>query len=214
MWDLPRPGLEPVSPALAGRFSTTAPPGKPYVHSWYIPWNVFPLLPKLDFADWFSLELTAIRLCHSRKLLLLKVTKKLHIAKSIGQFLVLILVILPITIIFNTLDNSTILNTLLLIDLQDTQSPGFLLHNWLRHLGWHPLFSLTIKYRSAQSSDLDPLLYLASFSWSSRSTWDMYTWHHYILMEVSKFQAFPTLPKLSSYIPPMNLSHCLPQLCQ
>ena len=31
MWDLPRPGLEPVSPALAGRFSTTAPPGKPQV---------------------------------------------------------------------------------------------------------------------------------------------------------------------------------------
>ena len=29
MWDLPRPGLEPVLPALAGRFSTTAPPGKP-----------------------------------------------------------------------------------------------------------------------------------------------------------------------------------------
>ena len=29
MWDLPKPGLEPVPPALAGRFSTTAPPGKP-----------------------------------------------------------------------------------------------------------------------------------------------------------------------------------------
>ena len=29
MWDLPRPGLEPMSLALAGRFSTTAPPGKP-----------------------------------------------------------------------------------------------------------------------------------------------------------------------------------------
>ena len=29
MWDLPSPGLEPVSPALAGRLSTTAPPGKP-----------------------------------------------------------------------------------------------------------------------------------------------------------------------------------------
>ena len=29
MWDLPRPGLEPVSPALAGGFSTTVPPGKP-----------------------------------------------------------------------------------------------------------------------------------------------------------------------------------------
>ena len=29
MWDLPRPGLEPVSPALAGRFLTTVQPGKP-----------------------------------------------------------------------------------------------------------------------------------------------------------------------------------------
>ena len=29
IWDPPRPGLEPVCPALAGRFSTTAPPGKP-----------------------------------------------------------------------------------------------------------------------------------------------------------------------------------------
>ena len=29
MWDPPRPGLEPMSPALAGRFSTTVPPGKP-----------------------------------------------------------------------------------------------------------------------------------------------------------------------------------------
>ena len=31
MWDPPRSGLEPVSPALAGRFSITAPPGKPLV---------------------------------------------------------------------------------------------------------------------------------------------------------------------------------------
>ena len=30
MWDPPRPGLAPLSPALAGRFSTTVPPGKPY----------------------------------------------------------------------------------------------------------------------------------------------------------------------------------------
>ena len=28
MWDLPGPGPEPMSPALAGRFLTTAPPGK------------------------------------------------------------------------------------------------------------------------------------------------------------------------------------------
>ena len=32
-WDPPRPGLEPLSPALAGGFSTTAPPGKPTVPS-------------------------------------------------------------------------------------------------------------------------------------------------------------------------------------
>ena len=29
MWDPPGPGLKPMSPALAGEFSTTAPPGKP-----------------------------------------------------------------------------------------------------------------------------------------------------------------------------------------
>ena len=28
MWDLPGPGLKPVSPALAGGFLTTVPPGK------------------------------------------------------------------------------------------------------------------------------------------------------------------------------------------
>ena len=32
MWDLRRPGLEPMSPALAGGFLTTAPPGKPLDH--------------------------------------------------------------------------------------------------------------------------------------------------------------------------------------
>ena len=43
MWDLPRPGLEPVSPALAGRLPTTAPPGKP--HTW-----------KLDSTDSAALQ--------------------------------------------------------------------------------------------------------------------------------------------------------------
>ena len=33
MWDLPGPGLEPMSPALAGGFPTTAPPGKPYLEA-------------------------------------------------------------------------------------------------------------------------------------------------------------------------------------
>ena len=29
MWDLPGPGIKPVSPGLAARFLTTGPPGKP-----------------------------------------------------------------------------------------------------------------------------------------------------------------------------------------
>ena len=39
MWDIPGPGLEPVSPALAGGFLTTAPPGKPPICSFF--WSVF-----------------------------------------------------------------------------------------------------------------------------------------------------------------------------
>jgi len=30
MWNLPRPGIKPVSPALPGRFLTTGPPGKSF----------------------------------------------------------------------------------------------------------------------------------------------------------------------------------------
>ena len=50
MWDLPRPGLEPVSPALAGRFSTTAPPRKSLITcnsyniiTFFIPFQQFSL---------------------------------------------------------------------------------------------------------------------------------------------------------------------------
>ena len=32
MWDLPGAGVEPVSPALAGRFLTTASPGKSLIY--------------------------------------------------------------------------------------------------------------------------------------------------------------------------------------
>ena len=37
MWDLPGPGIESVSPALAGGFLTTAPPGKSYFVSFFLP---------------------------------------------------------------------------------------------------------------------------------------------------------------------------------
>ena len=46
MWDLSRPGIEPVSPALAGGFFTTEPPGKP---------DDFPFAP--------SLSITGLKLC-------------------------------------------------------------------------------------------------------------------------------------------------------
>ena len=40
MWDLPRPGLEPMSPSLAGGFLTTVPPGKPPPFPFSYPWFV------------------------------------------------------------------------------------------------------------------------------------------------------------------------------
>ena len=43
-WDPPRPGLEPVSPALAGRLPTTAPPGKPYMTFFkHLYWSIIAL---------------------------------------------------------------------------------------------------------------------------------------------------------------------------
>ena len=39
MWDLPGPGLEPVSRTLASGFSTTVPPGKSELHTLNIPDN-------------------------------------------------------------------------------------------------------------------------------------------------------------------------------
>ena len=45
MWDPPRPGLEPVSPVLAGRFLTTEPPEKPRV-------VVLELLPGMLKEHW------------------------------------------------------------------------------------------------------------------------------------------------------------------
>ena len=58
MWDLPRPGLEPVSPASAGRFSTTAPPGKPPVGRLLITVSISLLVIGLfifSVSSWFSL---------------------------------------------------------------------------------------------------------------------------------------------------------------
>ena len=45
MWDLPGPGLEPVSPALVGGFLTTVPPGKPLMGFL----KTYPLIIKVKF---------------------------------------------------------------------------------------------------------------------------------------------------------------------
>ena len=42
MWNLPRSGIEPMSPALAGGFFTTEPSGKP--------WSTFLLMKRLGKA--------------------------------------------------------------------------------------------------------------------------------------------------------------------
>ena len=70
MWDLPRPGLEPVFPALAGRFSTTAPPGKPskffflenffyqtgiWIRSKYYFWLMYLLSPVQPIGSLFNI---------------------------------------------------------------------------------------------------------------------------------------------------------------
>ena len=41
IWDLPGPGLEPMSPALAGGFLTPVPPGKPLFYSFFTSWRFF-----------------------------------------------------------------------------------------------------------------------------------------------------------------------------
>ena len=56
-WDPPRQGPEPVSPALAGRLSTTAPPGKPsfiflelFLNQWHHTIIIWPS-PTDDYVD-------------------------------------------------------------------------------------------------------------------------------------------------------------------
>ena len=62
-WDPPRPGLEPASPAPAGRLSTTAPPGKPCTFSCLLLQALctgspdFPLTMVLTTPIWYNQSL-------------------------------------------------------------------------------------------------------------------------------------------------------------
>ena len=58
--DLPDPGIKPASPALAGRFVTTEPRGKP-IHAWYMcvhtHWLLFCLLGSLCYITLSCIDL-------------------------------------------------------------------------------------------------------------------------------------------------------------
>ena len=62
--DLPRPGLEPVSPALAGRFSTIAPPGKPAISVFL---KCLEIYYSMDYWNKFSINLAVFFLFMLRK---------------------------------------------------------------------------------------------------------------------------------------------------
>ena len=67
MWDLPRLGFEPVSPALAGRFSTTAPPGKPFFWGFILFLHLVqsPLLFILSISLWMWFSFHRLQNCSS-----------------------------------------------------------------------------------------------------------------------------------------------------
>ena len=65
LWDLPRPVLEPVSPALAGRFSTIVPPRKPSFTF------IITILKKFYWStvdlQWFTVDLQCVNFCCTTK---------------------------------------------------------------------------------------------------------------------------------------------------
>ena len=59
MWDLPGPGVKPVSLALQSGFLTTGPSKKPHKSFYYIP----PILTLLEFLSWMDVEFCQMLFC-------------------------------------------------------------------------------------------------------------------------------------------------------
>ena len=80
LWDLPRPGLEPMSPALAGGFLTTAPPGKPchFNKSKPVEYWLFHMVQLKHFGVWQTF------LCLREKLMWLFLRKKISLEHIFG----------------------------------------------------------------------------------------------------------------------------------
>ena len=81
MWDLPRPGLEPVFPALAGRFSATAPPGKP-IYVFLIKKNFIHLFIYF-WLRWVFIAARGLSSCGERGLLFIAVHGLLIVMASL-----------------------------------------------------------------------------------------------------------------------------------
>ena len=69
MWNLSRPGIELMSPALAGEFLSTVPPGKSYTVSlyplYYYTFNMFNQLAVLVFKVYFKNKAYFTLLCET-----------------------------------------------------------------------------------------------------------------------------------------------------
>ena len=70
MWDLPGPGLEPMSPALAGGFLTAVPSGKPlnFFERENVWWSWEEALDLFDVRMHFkALTVTGVQDCHGSR---------------------------------------------------------------------------------------------------------------------------------------------------
>ena len=84
MWDLPGPGLEPVSPALAGGFSTTAPPGQSHVSILSQILFSYRLLQNIEFPVLYSRSLLIICFIYSTVYITITLVTLSLISKSVS----------------------------------------------------------------------------------------------------------------------------------
>ena len=85
--DLPRTGIEPVSPALAGGFFTTERPGKPQMHLLLSPWgHLQQWSPSTLFVCLFPAILSSYQISHYPHQIGSLLLKSIHQTKSHHEF--------------------------------------------------------------------------------------------------------------------------------
>ena len=87
MWDLPGPGLKPVSPALTGGFLSTAPPGKPQSVAFMsdqLLGHCVRIMPRTDRIAKWSARLLLPRHCKSISIACFRITGDVsHVFNSV-----------------------------------------------------------------------------------------------------------------------------------